>query len=90
MHEVVEPGFEVRVEWVKRSGGEWSARIVARPGARSASTLAASSSSTPPPLVSFMFYVHSPNELIYEIDIGGDPVAAHGMMSLSLNILAVS
>ena len=79
VHEVVEPGVEVRVEWVKRSSGEWSARIVARPGASSASALAASSTSTPPPLVSLMFYVHSPNELIYEIDIGGDPVAAHGM-----------
>lgn len=36
--EVVEPGVAVRVEWVKRPGsyrgGDWTARIIARPGAR--------------------------------------------------------
>ena len=91
VHEVVEPGVEVRVEWVKRSVGEWSARIVARPGVRAASALAAASSAGQQSghggsLVSLMFYVHARNEHVgYELDPSGNPVVAHGTLCIGVH-----
>lgn len=96
VHEVLESGVEVRAEWVKVMsfgadgnrvpGGDWSARIVARPGPRASSRGQQQSRGGPPsppaPLVSLMFYVHTPHDtIVYEIDPKNDPNAAHGTVA---------